>query len=150
MKLAILPNWCKWVSLALLVTAFFIDFTNFKEDVVSGRNSIYHGNQQTNSAQTSSNTTDSMSLFDFITMVSIIVYILSKDKKDDEFINSIRAQALLAALLVTSVTVMIVYAFNGQLDVSYLILIQLLSYIIIFKYIKYRAGIDNDYLPSTE
>ena len=134
MKLAILPNWCKWLSLAIIIAAFGIDYKAFLAGLLGQPEPIY----------TSSDFLHSFPFSDLLLMLGIIVYILSKDKWDDEYINIIRARALLTALLIISVVVMFVYGFNGKIDLSYLLLIQLLSYIIIFKFLKVRTEVINN------
>jgi len=143
MKLTILPNWCKWLSLALLISSFRVDYNNLIDAFLRGYDSqaMLMANTETIPVRKSSDNSGTYPLPDLLILLSVVVYILSKDKRDDEFINSIRAQALLAAFLVTSITMMFIYAFNGRLDGSYLILIQLLSYVIIFKFMKIRADI---------
>jgi len=72
-------------------------------------------------------------------LFSIVTYILSKDKRDDEFINLIRAKALLLALLFITIVVTLSYVFNGRFERIDVLLIQFLCYIIVFKIMKLRA-----------
>jgi len=140
MKLTILPNWCKWLSLALMIATFVLGFDSFKAGLMGEPMPVY----------SSSDLLRSIPLGDLCLLLSIVVYILSRDKRDDEYIHSIRAKSLLAALLITSFIVMIIYMFNGHIEYSYLLFIQLILYIVIFKFSKIRADIDFNYEPSTE
>jgi hypothetical protein len=36
MKLTFLPNWCKWLSLVMLISAFIIDFDDVKNGFLDG------------------------------------------------------------------------------------------------------------------
>ena len=155
MKLTILPNWCKWLSLAILITAFSIDFNSYKEGLMAGYNEREqlqlqvinpdappiptplpdsHAPQKPEPAQ-------SPPYGDLLILLSIIVYILSKDKWEDDYINIIRARALITALLIISIIVMLICGLNGQISISILLLIQLLCYIATFKILKFRADI---------
>jgi len=151
MKLTILPNWGKWLSLALIVSAFCLDFTNLADAFIRGYRdgAMLTTHSEAIPAQTSSDNERTFPIADVLILLSIVVYILSKDKRDDEFINAIRAQALLAALLITSVVVILVSVCNGRLDSAPLLFIQLLSYIVIFKIMKINRYTDYDE-PLTE
>ena len=145
MKLSILPNWCKWLALALFISSFIIDFSGFKEGYHIGYNErkMMKENPEIQKLSISDlvKSSDSPRIGDLLILLSIIVYVLSKDRRDDEFINSIRAQALLAAFLIVSLIGMIVQLCSGQLDVFFVLTIQFLSYIIIFKILKIRANV---------
>jgi len=137
MKLAILPNWCKWLTLVLIVAAFSIDFNDYKDAFLRGYHSIDENYNRL--PKTPDTTTQPRPYADLIIFLSIIIYILSKDKRDDDFINLIRAKALLIALLLSTLTIMMVYLFNKEIDSLSFLLIHFLLYISIFKIMKIRA-----------
>lgn len=80
-------------------------------------------------------------LSDTLLIISMIVYILSKDKNDDEYINVIRGKSLMIALLIGLVSCFAAYAFECYIQGIWLLLIQFLSYIIVFKISKVVASI---------
>ena len=143
MKLAILPNWCKWISLALFISAFIIDFENVKEGLLDGYYGLDKGTYSYKVEIPSEGSLPASAkaafIFDLIVALSIIVFILSKDKRDDDFINVIRAKALLSALLLSAFVILITFTFRGYLDGISLLLIHFLLYITIFKILKIRA-----------
>jgi hypothetical protein len=142
MKLAFLPNWCKWLSLALFITAIVLDFDAVKDGIMEGYNSydkIISMNVNPIPPQMSSQaSTGAVPIFDLMIVLSIIVFILSKDKRDDDYFNLIRAKALLMALLFSAFVLISVFMFNRELDGLSLLFIHFLSYLIIFKILKIR------------
>ena len=140
MRLAFLPNWCKWLSLALIIAAFIIDIDNLKSAFMEGyhaRQGLYEWSNDSQPQKTTNNVA-TPSYTDLIIFLSIIVFILSKDKRDDDYYNLIRAKALLLALLLSTFVLIIVFLFNRELDGFSLLLIHFLFYITIFKILKIR------------
>jgi len=127
------------LSLTLLIAGFCLGFDSFKQACIEG----YHAYQNSESLSmiSSLDIDGSFSYSDLLYLLSIVVFILSKDKRDDEFINVIRAKALLMALLFATVVLLLISIFNGRLQGIDFLLIQFLSYIIIFKFMKIRADV---------
>jgi len=156
MKLTILPNWGKWISLGMLVASLTFTIIFDREEMVQSfmqgcNEGMARANPlkyelpvippETESELNVKNMSSHFDLSDLLLFLAIIVYILSKDKRDDEYLDAIRAKALLLALLFTTVVAMLVYICNGTLESVYLLFIQLLSYIIVFKFMKMRADV---------
>ena len=143
MKLAILPHWCKWLALALLITSFAIDFKDFKSDIIKGATYVEQLYENTTpiSQQNHSDQAKAFPIGDLLILLSIIVYILSKDKWEDDYINTLRSQALLCSLLIASCTVIVTCFLKGRIEGTYLLLAQLFSYIIIFKILMIRSEV---------
>ncbi|MCL1974374.1 MAG: hypothetical protein FWG54_06125 [Bacteroidetes bacterium] len=156
MKLTILPNWCKWLSLFLFVAYFAVSFPAFKQGFIeewSKPDGLHPGTAHENvliqysEEHKASNTIDLFSGLLFFS--SILVYLLSKDKHDDEYIDAIRAKAFSLALMLITVVILLVSIFGKDLECIDVLIIQFLSYIIIFKALKIRAEIFATDEPTT-
>lgn len=144
-KIAFLPNWCKYVSLLLLVASVIVDIGGLRKGFEAGREAANSTlAEESNGAGEGLTFSELMNeelenvrvegyLSDLLIMLSMVVYILSKDKKDDEYINIIRARSLLIALLIGIVSCFIAYGFSYHIQGILLLLIQFFSYIIVFK-----------------
>lgn len=141
MRIAFLPNWCKYLSLVLFVASFILGIN----DIIRGYEAGLNASKDTHDTATISEIIDELQndgvslveyLSDSLLILSMIVYILSKDKSDDEYINSIRGKSLMIALLIGLVSCFAAYAFGCYIQGIWLLLIQFLSYIIVFKISK--------------
>ncbi len=135
MKIAFLPNWCKYLSIALFVAAFFVDYTESIKAFTAGYNAALNSNYHLSAPPTI--TTWKTVMSDLFIFLSMMVYIFSKDKTDDEYINNMRGKALLVALLVTIVVTFIFYVFEKNIDGLTVVLIQFLLYIVLFQVMKF-------------
>ena len=139
MKLAILPHWCKYLSLAMFAPAVAFIFSIFITGVIDGYNEqVLLHNPEADVTLLGQPPADAPFLLigEWFALFAIIVYILSKDKYDDDFINIIRARALSIALFFSAFIVIFALFFQKQLSGTALLFINFLSYIIIFKTIK--------------
>ena len=156
MKITFLPNWCKWLSFSLLLAYFVVGFPDIKKGFLDGRNyrrALHTGiapeppimlNAEEQKAE------DTRALFsNLLFFSSIMIYLLSKDKRDDEYTNAIRAKALLIALMLATSIALLVSVFDGNMDHIDVLMVQFLLYVIIFKLLKIRAEMFAIDEPST-
>lgn len=136
MKIAFLPNWCKYLSLAFFILSLAFGIDSFIRGYNAGLNDIDFS-EAIHNEMAQSTWKDYIS--DMLVMLSIIIYILSKDKNDDDYINVIRGKSLLIALLIGVISCFIAYGFDCHIQGIWLLLIQFISYIIIFKISKAAA-----------
>lgn len=140
MRIAFLPNWCKYLSLVLFILSFIVDIEgavkSFQEGYQAGLNS--HNLFEELSSKDEYWSLASY-LSDLLIILSIVTYILSKDKRDDEYINVMRGNSLLIALLIGTISCLIAYGFGCQMQAIWLLVILFLSYIITFKIMKIAA-----------
>ena len=151
MRIAILPNWCKYLSLVLFIASFVVGFEDacrgFEEGMRSAQNTHNHENSLTalesiESVANQESVTLVSYVSDLLIMLAIITYILSKDKKDDEYINILRGKSLMIALLISILCCFIAYAFNAHIQGLWLLIIQFVSYLIAFKINKIATDPD--------
>lgn len=151
MKIAFLPNWCKYLSLTLFIASFALGINDFYKGFEDGRRatqmiSTTHSSEpeQAQPSLYDAAAVNDVSLIEYLSdtllILSMIVYILSKDKNDDEYINVLRGKSLLIALLIGLISCFIAYAFGCYIQGLWLLLIQFLSYIIVFKISKVVAN----------
>ena len=141
MKLSIFPNWCKWISLAMLVQAILLLCSVFFTGTMDGYNeqALLHNPKAvvTPSGQPPLNNPLPL-IGEWLAILAIIVFILSKDKRDDEYTNIARAKALLLALFISAFVLFFLLLFQRQLYGIELLILIFITYISIFKVMKMR------------
>ena len=143
MKLTILPNWCKWISFALLIPAFLFISGVFLAGVMDGYNEqVLLHNPDADVALSGMPPLDGAlpTIGSWLAIIAIIMFILSKEKRDDDYLNAIRGQALLIALLFSSIVLFITLFLQMLLLGIHLLIIYFLSYIVIFKIMKMKES----------
>lgn len=148
MKTQILPNWCKKLGLMLFIIASLLNgslnFINnsINNNGVSGINSSEFGEQSSNEflALLNAFTGGALSYgIDFLAIIAILVYMISKEKVEDDYINKLRLESFQLTFIIGLLTTIVVYILdkNLKLTLDYFIFPLLWSYIIIF-FIKRR------------
>lgn len=148
MKTQILPNWCKKLGLILFIIASLLNGSlNFINNSInkyglSGINSSELGEQSNNEIFGLLNAFTGGALsygIDFLAIVSILIYMISKEKVEDDYINKLRLESFQLTFIIGLITTIVVYILdkNLKLTLDYFIFPLLWSYIIIF-FIKRR------------
>lgn len=154
MKLQILPNWCKKLGVVMF---FVFSFISGADDVFNascdGWNSVpkvKYGEQIETSEYTPpppSNITNFKGFFgvktlrfiDALSILGILMYMLSKEKVEDDYINQLRLESYqLTAIVLISISILL-YAFSEKikLSIDYFITLFMYFYLITF-FIKKR------------
>jgi len=114
MKLQILPNWFKKVGLLLFIVFSFLgggdDFIRGFYDGIRGvpynqeigRFTKYFGETLMHS-------------FDIIAIIGMIIYIMSKEKIEDDYINKLRLESYQITALISLFAALILFIFSSQL-----------------------------------
>lgn len=148
MKTQILPNWCKKLGLILFIIASLLNGSlNFINNSTnkygaSGINSSELGKQSNNEILGLLNAFTGGAIgygIDFFAIVSILIYMISKEKVEDDYINKLRLESFQLTFIIGLLTTIVVYILdkNLKLTLDYFIFPLLWSYIIIF-FIKKR------------
>lgn len=75
---------------------------------------------------------------EFFSMLGMLIYMLSKEKVEDDYINKLRLESFQLTTLIGLVIGFILYFFNRNLEfsLSYFIFLFLLTFLIIFSFKK--------------
>ncbi|TVZ56699.1 hypothetical protein OD91_1996 [Lutibacter sp. Hel_I_33_5] len=140
MKIKMLPNWGKKIGLSLFFIGFFVVFT-----AVNSRKSLCEGYNSHNT-----NTTEiidlepvfiekwfgesAVHLFEVLTILGLLIYMLSKEKIEDDYINKLRLESYQLTSIIVLVLSLGIYALseNLKLSIDTFATLFLMSYLIIF------------------
>ncbi|CAI8212502.1 MAG: Uncharacterised protein [Formosa sp. Hel1_33_131] len=148
MKIQMLPNWCKKLGLILFIVASTLNGSlNFINNSInkygiSGINTSELGEQSNNGLLGLLNAFSGGALsygIDFFAIVAILIYMISKEKVEDDYINKLRLESFQLTFIIGLITTIVIYILhkNLKLTLDYFIFPLLWSYIIIF-FIKRR------------
>lgn len=108
----LLPHFFKWIGLALFFSGFILAF----DDVRLG---FLEGYSQT--------TVENFERFfpvyfsilgDFASLLGLLLYILSKNKSEDEFAQKLRYESAFLVMVFTILTLMVIYIVNPDFEIS--------------------------------
>lgn len=137
MKIQLLPNYFKWIGLLMF-------FVGGVPSFMKGWNEGYSegaGDTSANFPYTFSEQTLLISAL--IGLLGMIIYALSREKIEDEFIKILRWQSVTIAFVISIIIVIIDMLLHGTKDIidgQYLTELQLLIYLIVF-YFKKRSNL---------
>lgn len=149
MNIQILPNWCK--KLGLLVFIVFVVLAG-SIDFIDGWNdyqpsTVLNPDYKQDSIATNTEITSFsdyfgstlMHLFNILSIVGMIIYMMSREKIEDDYISKLRLDSYQLSTLLFLFTCIIVYIVSGNLrmPLDYFINIFILLYLTIF-FIKKR------------
>ncbi len=146
MNLQIFPNWCKKVGVAIFTIFFCLEG---RDDFLIG---FYMGvrdmpfNSSVNLKEigiTPSNEyfgENLMLLFGILSYIGILIYMFSKEKVEDDFINKLRLESYQLSLIGVTIIGLIfhILGFDAEFGLESVISLLLISYLIIFA-IKKRS-----------
>jgi len=147
MKLQVLPNWCKKLGLAFFIIFSFIVA---RDQVLAGWYSVPYNspyktldyttpppNKITN--YTSFFGVKTLHFMDVISILGILIYMLSKEKVEDDYINQLRLESYQLTAIVGIIISILLYAFSEDIKLSldYFITLFMYFYLITF-FIKKR------------
>jgi hypothetical protein len=83
---------------------------------------------------------------DFILLIGLLIYLVSKNKREDEFIQKIRYESAYIVLVITILGILVLYIINPEikLNASYLLAFQMLFYLVVIFFRK-RMILGEDY-----
>jgi len=157
-----LPHYFKRIGILFVFIAFILSFIggidDFRQGFVNGYNDNNYSYDELKDhpeilvdpylTDNEENTFVWTSLFFSIT--GFIIYLFSKEKIDDEYIQQLRLKSIFQSLLVSWLIYGIIkLLFTGyQLDGIYILQLQLLIYVIIFRHNKNKELSEEVYLED--
>ena len=155
MKTQILPNWCKKLGLAIFIIFSFIaagdDVINGFTDGWNSVPTVKYGERIEKSDYTPpppSKITNFKGFFgaktlrylDALSIFGILMYMLSKEKVEDDYINQLRLESYQLTAIVGILISIVLYAFSEEikLTIDYFITLFMYFYLITF-FIKKRV-----------
>lgn len=141
-----LPYYFKKIGLALIIIAIFLsiiaNLNSFVEGYIDGAKSAEPNNTELLKIDTEvikANIAKSLRLTSLLFSFSgLLMYLFSKEKVEDEFIQKLRYKSLAQSFLFTWAVASILFLINGSIKFEgfYLLQFQLFSYIIIYSFKK--------------
>jgi len=145
MKIQILPNWFKKVGLIM-----FIVFSALasKDSIVRGYNYGYNYNRaipetvKLDSLVHVFKSTTTQHYLSIISIIGIIIYLMSKEKIEDDYINKLRLESYQITALISLFSALIIFLFSSELKfyIDDFITMFLFIYLITF-FIKKRIDL---------
>ena len=133
MNLQIFPNWCKKLGVIMFIVFHLGRLYDFTIGFIEGLNDISLDNKVFLYENYFEENT--RLLFSTLSLMGMLIYMLSKERIEDDYINKLRLESYqLAFIIITSIT-LILYLFGFSLDiisVDTVIFLLLVSYLIIF------------------
>lgn len=146
MNFQVLPNWCKKLGVLLFVVFSFLEGRDdFIRGFNEGRESWHCKNNSSCNSSFSLRENGIFSFEDFfgektimlfgaISFIGMIIYMLSKEKIEDDYIKILRLESYQLSSLIIIITSLVIYlfGFNNKIEVATIISILLGLYLIIF------------------
>ncbi len=137
MKIQLLPNYFKWIGLVMVIGGGIPSF-------IKGWNEGYSAGAGDSSANFPYDFSEQTLLITaLISLMGMIVYALSKEKIEDEFIKILRWQSVTIAFVISIAIVIIDVLLHGTKDIidgQFLTELQLIIYLIVFA-VKKRSNL---------
>ena len=120
MNIQVLPNWFKKVSLIVFLSASVLASG---DDFINGFNAGFSGatpNYDLSKVEGTSQIADSIGgegiahLFGALSVLALIMYMLSKEKVEDDYINMLRLESFQFSFMLVSFVALALFAFNKE------------------------------------
>jgi len=142
----LLPHYFKWIGLTVFLIGFMVSMID------DGRHGFIDGwNDARSSGEDEILYVRIMpelisKLADYATMLGLLIYILSKNRMEDELAQKLRYESAFIVLVITIIWVLVLYIINHdtKIDPSYLLSIQMLFYLVV-KFFRKRMILGEDY-----
>jgi hypothetical protein len=144
-----LPHYFKKIGIALVIIAFIVsaiaNINNIRNGYAAGYNSAKVNIDKSQNIKLTESALISTELENTLTWISLslsfsgfLLYIFSKEKIEDEFIQKLRYNSLGRSLLYTWIIATILFIINGavKLEGFYILQFQLILYVLIYNYYK--------------
>lgn len=137
MKTQILPNWCKKLGVTMFILFSFI--SNGEEFLDGMTGAPYNSETSDYLPFLNYFSEPVLHLFSIISMLGVLIYILSKEKVEDDYIQNLRLDSFQLTAIIGLVISILLYSFSKdmKLTLDYFIYLSTWCYLIIF-FIKKR------------
>ena len=136
MKTQILPNWCKKLGLIVFIIFSFLSGGN---DFIDGVSGVPYKSPNGSNLFSSYFGEFTIHLFEILGILGILIYMISKEKIEDDYINKLRLESYQLTAIIGLVVSILLYSFTKDLKLTldYFIMLYLIFYLVIF-FIKKR------------
>jgi len=144
MKTQLFPNWCKKLGLSLFFIAFLVNgsFNFFNSSSIQGidANDIHELSNEGEGfgegfrGLVYAFTGGASVYIDVLAIIGMIIYLISKEKIEDDYINKLRLETFQLTSIITLIAAMVIYVASRdlRLTINYFILPFTWAYIILF------------------
>ncbi len=124
----LLPHYFKWIGLGLILLSIVFGFDDFRRGFMDG----ITGKPPVDNFESIMPDILSQSC-DYLILSGLLLYILSKNKTEDEFAQKLRYESAFIVLILTIGVLFFAYIINSDIKVSpaYVLLLQMLVYLIV-------------------
>lgn len=137
MKVQILPNWCKKLGFFIFLTTSII---SGGDDFIDGLRSGWDDYGSVNKSEYVSNLFSNyfgenlLHIFSVLAIVGLIIYMISKEKIEDDYINKLRLESFQLTAIIGLLLSLVLFAFTNHLELTldYFIILFLWVYFIVF------------------
>lgn len=145
MNFQILPNWCKKLGVVLFVIFSFLEgrdsfIEGYREGSSNSKEMFEFGVERVERDIKNDFSfsqyfgEDVMLVFGAISIIGMIIYILSKEKVEDDYIKILRLESYQLSFLITTIISLVLYllGLNREVEMATIISVLLGLYLIIF------------------
>ena len=145
----LLPYYFKWIGITVFLIGFIINtIDEGRRDFMKGYNEyrIDHGEEVVEYNFQPILPEKLMHISDFTMLIGLLLYILSKNKQEDEFAQKLRYESAFIVLVLSILIILIVYIVNSEIRIepSFLISSQMFAYLIL-RVLKRKIILWEDY-----
>lgn len=140
------PYYFRKIGIAFVIIAFGLSFyaniNDFLDGFAEGRNKAIHNKEELMKTEYHIISDARSHTFTWISLAfsfsGFLLYLLSKEKTEDEFIQRLRFVSIVKSLIITwlLVALLIVFKSNYTIEGLYILQFQLVLYVIIYNYYK--------------
>ena len=123
----LLPYYFKWIGLTLFFSGFILAIDDVRLGYIEGSTGATVENFERILPEIFS------FWGDFVTLLGLLIYILSKNKTEDEFAQKLRYESAFLVMVITILTVLVVYVANHNylIEPAMLLALQMIVYLIV-------------------
>lgn len=129
----LLPHAFKWIGLAIFLIGFVLSFIDDgRYAFIEGRNeAMENGMDKIEFVRIMPKIVSQIA--DYATLVGLLIYILARSKREDEFAQKLRYESAFVVLVISIILILIKYIFNPEFELSpsTLLALQMIFYLIV-------------------
>jgi hypothetical protein len=116
MKTQILPNWCKKIGLILFIIGSIISGgDDFIDGYMTSYTKTFHQGSDIFKSYFGANI---IHFFSVLSIVALLIYMLAKEKVEDDYINKLRLESYQLASMVILIITILLFSFSESLNLN--------------------------------
>lgn len=143
----LLPHFFKWIGLLTFFIGFMVTaIDDGREDFLEGYCSAAHIEKPEDVNIQRVFPEKTMHIADVALLIGLLLYILAKNKREDEFFRQLRYESAFLVMVLSIVIILLVYIFNRgfKLGASDFLSMQMIGYLIV-RALKRKVILSGDY-----